>query len=269
MERGQILSKFISKFVNRIVAHTERIAYKDLVYFIIILYTMSSILYSIHMHAYVLTRVCFNTRIGEMEVFIQEYGQKSCHSIMQPVSSAHLMEMLTTLSKALTRRYRIRTITVVIWGHGNKVDENNGYYKIFNERWDNFEMFFLNDFLEYLFRLSQDLELSVQVLMTQCWAHCHNQRKFENAPSLSVCWLTDHVNPETSARRWNSLNSGEEMSADELERFISTEENYNHMVNVTVKNYSQTERRIFLKYLHYSSIHVEATCFLAKQRSPG
>lgn len=205
---------------------------------------------------------------GEIEVFIQEYGLPSHHAVLCPPHTPNdLVANIDLAARRLLQDAHPRTITIVTWGHGNRVLEKQGYYKVFSESGTNFELFMLDDLLDEISKLSERLEVDMQVLMTQCWAHCHNQRRFENLRRLRVGWLTDDSKPETSARRWNSLISGEEMSQRDLESFITSEDNYENLHDVTVKKYTSVERRIFLKYLHYSSIHIEAMCYLVRQRS--
>lgn len=197
---------------------------------------------------------------GEVEVFILEHGVQHAHSIHRLYECEEFISSVRDTTNSSTH------LTVIFWGHGNMIDEQHGYLKIFN-RDGVCNSLFINDVLRALRDLAaSNLHVNIQFLMTQCWAHCHDSSIYEYSPNLSVDWFTSPNNPETSARRWDSLVTGLEMNQEEFEHFLLDEKNINAIQISTVHQYSSDELKIFLKYLHYSSIHVEATIYISRQR---
>ena len=151
-------------------------------------------------------------------------------------------------------------VTFVFWGHGNKLDKQNGYLKIYSRK-GACNFLFINDLIRQLKELSGP-SLTIQLLLTQCWAHCHDRSLHQFDRYMVVDWFTSENCPETSARRWDSVVTGKEMTQEEFERFMSEERNYEAVQNRTKSQYCSNELKVYLKYLHYSSIHVEATIYL-------
>lgn len=208
---------------------------------------------------------CSLISLGEIEVFIAEHGLRKTHTIYQPCSSEDLLNETEKFISEKSLSMRAKKLTIIIWGHGNRLDEKNGFYKVFNKTGD-FEHLFLNDWITMLAQWAVQYQANIQLLMTQCWAHCHDFRIHQKCPSLTVDWLSSETTPETSARRWDHVASGKEMSQEVFEGFIEDEKNFEKLHLLTHKKYKDSKRKLFLKYLHFSSIHVEATCYVHNQR---
>lgn len=160
----------------------------------------------------------------------------------------------------------ITTLTVIFWGHGNRIDRSTGYLKIFHDS-KTCHFLFINDLLRSLSTIAGHTRWNIQLLMTQCWAHCHNTDLSIDCSNLTVDWLTCDDRPETSARRWDLLKTGSEMIQEEFDSFLSELSNYTAIERETQSKYkNEAILQIFLKYLHYASIHVEATYYIFLQR---
>lgn len=205
--------------------------------------------------------VCIVFLAGEIEVFILEHGLKKVHTVHR----LYKCDEFTTISQSIIRAEegQSQLISFVFWGHGNRLDDKNGFLKIFTKS-GSCGLLFINDLIKQLVELSRQ-QLKIQLLLTQCWAHCHDLSLHQYCHNLTVDYFTSTTCPETSARRWNSLVTGLEMNQEQFESFMSDESNYEAVQSHTLAQYKCSELKVFMKYLHYSSIHVEATIYLLHQ----
>ena len=205
------------------------------------------------------------TVAAEIEVFICEHGLKKAHTVEKLVKCKEFMDR----AKLLLDAKELNILTIIFWGHGNRIDNKNGYLKIFSDA-HCFKHLFINDLLESLRKLTETYHQRIQFLMTQCYAHCHDIDLHADSQKLTVDWFTSEVKPETSARRWDLLKTKREMSQDEFNLFTSTLTNYEQLELATKLKYkNKTRLAMFLKYLNYASIHIEATTYIFCQRMSG
>ena len=201
---------------------------------------------------------------GEIEVFTLEHGLQRVHTIHKLLRCNDLTEKVTLMLE--DAKLNNDTLTIVFWGHGNKIDNATGYLKIFSND-VSFQFLFINDLLKSLLKLSQDYKCTLQFLMTQCWAHCHDTTIHSECDNLMVDWLTSDSKPETSARRWDLLKTNKEMDQSEFDTFTSNSANYDSIeISTKLKYKNSLTQLVLLKYLNYASIHVEATLYIFLQR---
>lgn len=194
------------------------------------------------------------------------------HQITRPYSSDELLQKIQQFLIITNQEHEpipnaIRRVTVILWGHGNCFSEDLGFFKIFDKQ-SNSRFLLINDLLLKLLEMSQKVSIPSQLLMTQCWAHCHNQSLYTDSQYLTVDWLTSTSEPETSARRWDSTTSGNEMCQPDFDGYMNFQDNYDTLYNITEIKYhgNDVDQYFLLKYLHHSSIHIEAMRYLYRQR---
>lgn len=200
---------------------------------------------------------------GEIDVFTLEHGLRKVHT-------THRLHECTDFMKVVREeidKKNARILTIIFWGHGNRADEKTGYLKIFPKT-GGFNCLFIDDILRGLRTLAESKKCKIQFLMTQCWAHCHESNIHEDSDELTVDWFTSEAMPETSARRWDSPDAGSEMDQNEFDSFNSEIENYEKIeLSTKLKYKDETTQRVFLKYLQYASVHIEATKYIFLQRT--
>lgn len=203
-------------------------------------------------------------------MFMLEHGLKRVHAVTRPYSSEELLQIVEDFLLASQQQHDMvpmKKATIVLWGHGNHFDDSMGFFKIY-DRQSKSRFLLINDLLMKLMEMSEQAGVCTQLLMTQCWAHCHSQSLYLHSPYLVVDWLTSATDPETSARRWDSITTGNEMCQPDFDGYLEMQENYENLHRLTESRYynHNADCYFLLKYLHYSSIHVEAMRYLYRQR---
>lgn len=202
--------------------------------------------------------------IVEINAFRKEQGQDYCNEVVQHLRSKE--DLVRVLEENIhSTNHSLKTI--IVWGHGNRLDDTLGYLKIFEDD-GKVQVFFINDLMTILGNeAKRNTEVITQLLLTQCWGHCHDHNMHEKISNLRVDWLASPKIPETSARRWDLYNTGSYMTQKEFSDYLMDYKSFICLKRLTERKYCGLEQTVLLKYLSRASIHIEASMYIHRMKN--